>query len=67
MLALKYLKNSYVALLVFLPPLVFEKLRVMSESADFHYIKSTLFDITLNFSTTNDGRKTNNTSFECPS
>ena len=61
------LGHSNEVLFVFLSLLVFEKLRVMSESADFHYIKSILFDITLDFSTTYDGKKTNNTSFECPS
>ena len=38
----------------------------MSKNVHFHCIKLTFFDITLYFSTTNDGRKTNNTSYECP-
>ena len=42
------------------------EIRVMSKSVNFHYIKSTLFDITLDFSTMDDGRKTNSTSFKCP-
>ena len=58
-------EHSYEVLFVFLPSLVVEKYRVMSKNVNFHYIKSTFFDITLNFSTTNDGKKTNNTSFEC--
>ena len=37
-------------LFVFLPSLVVEKLMVMSKSDNFHYIKLTLFDITLNYS-----------------
>ena len=43
-----------------------KKLVVMSKNVHFHYIKLAFFDITPNFSTTNDGRKTNNTSYECP-
>ena len=38
----------------------------MSKNVHFHYIKLTFFDITPNSSTTSDGRKTNNTSYECP-
>ena len=61
------LGHSNEVLFVFLPLLVVEKLMVMSKSVDFHYIRLTLFDITLDFSTTNNGRKTNNISYECPS
>ena len=45
----------------------FKKLVVMSKNVHFYYIKSTFFDIPPNFSTTNNGRMTNNTSFECSS
>ena len=58
--------HSYEVFFVFLPSLIVEKLRVTSKNDNFHYIRFTFFDITLNVSTTNDGRKTNNTSFEYP-
>ena len=47
--------------------MVVEKLRIMSKNVHFHYIKPTILDITTFIFKIYDSRKTNNTSFECPS
>ena len=46
---------------------ILKKLVVISKNVHFYYIKSTFFDISTNISRSYDSRKTNNTSFKCPS
>ena len=51
---------------VFVPSFLVQILVVISKNVHFYLIKSTFLDITTNIFTRIDGRKTNNTSFECP-
>ena len=50
----------------FLPSFLVKILVVISKNVHFYLIKSTFLDITTYIFTRTNGRKTNNTSFECP-